>query len=205
MKHRHLFLLTASLALTTAAVAQTPGPGPGPGRGGPPMMRQGGGWGLLELDANADGKLTRAEFDAGQKARFNELDGNKDGSASPEEVQAAMQARFQTMEKERFAAMDTDKNGQLSLTELQAGRENGRGFGPPGGPGLRMRGGPDGPGGLADGPRRERAGPGDADNDGKVTLAEFTARPNEAFARADANKDGTVTIAELQALARGPR
>jgi Ca2+-binding EF-hand superfamily protein len=50
-----------------------------------------------------------------------------------------------------------------------------------------------------------RAGPADADNDGKLTFAEFTAHPTEAFTRADTNKDGTVTIAELQARAGVPR
>ncbi len=48
----------------------------------------------------------------------------------------------------------------------------------------------------------KRAGRGDADADGKITFAEFSARGAEAFARADANKDGTVTIAELQAMKR---
>jgi Ca2+-binding EF-hand superfamily protein len=47
-------------------------------------------------------------------------------------------------------------------------------------------------------------GPEDVDADGKITLTEFTARSNEAFARADTNKDGTVTIAEIQAKG-GPR
>ena len=49
----------------------------------------------------------------------------------------------------------------------------------------------------------KRAGPHDADRDGKVTFAEFTARGAEAFTRADTNKDGTVTISELQALKPG--
>jgi hypothetical protein len=42
--------------------------------------------------------------------------------------------------------------------------------------------------------------PGDADGNGSLTFAEFSARPTEAFTRADANSDGTVTIRELQTL-----
>jgi hypothetical protein len=95
---------------------------------------------------------------------------------------------------------------------LAFGRPDGP-FGDRGGPGERRGLRPDGaqgPGGppLQGGQpaeRAARAGPADADNDGKITFAEFTARPNEAFARADANKDGAVTIAELQAMPAGPR
>ena len=106
-------------------------------------------------------------------------------------------------EKERFAALDTDRNGQLSQSEFQAARERGRG--PDDGPRL-MRGGRGGPplGGPAGFGRGGRIGQ-DADNDGKVSFAEFSARATEAFTGADANKDGTVTIAELQSLTRGPR
>src|SRR5262249_42092448 len=115
------------------ASAQTPLPGgprgPGFGFRGPGFGPSG--FGLLEFDANADGKLTRAEFDAGQRARFNQLDGNKDGSATPEEIQAGMQAqakaRREAEQKARFAELDKDKNGQVSQAEFLAGmvdREN---------------------------------------------------------------------------------
>src|SRR5262245_28596279 len=75
-----LSLAVASAALATAASAQAPGPSPRSmgmrtGLGPENFVRDG--FGLLEFDANADGKLTRAEFDAGQRARFNQLDGNK--------------------------------------------------------------------------------------------------------------------------------
>src|SRR3546814_17190290 len=39
----------------------------------------------------------------------------------------------------------------------------------------------------------------DANSDGKVTKAEFTAKPLEMFGKADANKDGTVTPEERKA------
>lgn len=183
-------LATVALAGSAVAIAQPPGPGPGPGGGGP--------FGLLAMDANGDGKLTRAEFDAAQKTNFAKIDTNKDGTATPEEMRAFHKARTAEMKAEmsrvRFEAADTDKNGQLSPAELAAAHDKGgrgadggrqhRGHGK--GRGDGMRGGPDG-------------GP-----DAKpVTFAEFSARGVEAFTRADTNKDGTVTISELQALKPG--
>lgn len=205
------YLLAATtLALVSgAAVAQPPGhDGRGPGGHG--------GFGLLEMDANADGKLTKAEFDAAQRTRFTAIDANKDGSATREEAQAHRQAAMETHRAEaataRFTALDTDKNGQISQAEFAAGKPDG---GKDGGRGMRGGHGPRGAGGpppMAGGPRAGgpagapadgRAGPADADSDGKVTFAEFSARALEAFNRADTNKDGTVTIAEIQASKPG--
>ena len=198
----------AVLALAAgAASAQPPAHdaprGPGFGHGA-------GGFGLLQFDANADGKITKAEFDAALKARFDKIDANKDGSATHEEFQAAgkaeMEAHRSEMVKARFAELDKDKNGQLSQSEFAAGAPGMDGDGPPRGEGRRR--GMRGPGGspppfLADGgPGRDHGGPDgpDGPSDGKVTFTDFGKRPAEAFAKADANKDGTVTIAELQAL-----
>jgi EF hand len=177
-------LVLAALGVTAAAAAQPPGPGPGPGRG------PGGPFGLLAMDANADGKLTRAEFDAGQRARFAEIDANKDGTATPEEFKAFHESRREEMSKIRFAAIDTDKNGQLSPAELAAAKED--------------KPGPDGPRGeRRHGKGGREHGKPDGDDRKPISLTEFSAPGAEAFARADANKDGVVTIAELQALKPG--
>lgn len=196
-------MVVAALALTAGAASAQP-PADGGLRGPRP-----GGFGLLEFDANADGKLTKAEFETAQRARFNRIDANKDGTATPEELMAARkadaEARRAEMSKARFSALDTDKNGQISQSEFAESRP-----GPDGHSHRADRGGHKGPG--PNGPRRARAdgpdavksaGPRDANRDGKVTFAEFSARGAEAFARADANKDGTVTISELQALKPG--
>ncbi|RYZ12611.1 MAG: calcium-binding protein [Alphaproteobacteria bacterium] len=180
-----LIAATAVLALLAgSAVAQPPaGPGRGPGPGG---------FGLLEFDGNADGKLTKTEFDAGQRARFDKIDANKDGSITREEraayFKADADARRAEVTKTRFADLDKDKNGQLSQSEFSAGGARADGKGPGRHHGGRSMGG---------NPERVRA---DADKDAKTSFADFSARGAEAFARADANKDGTVTIAELQAL-----
>jgi hypothetical protein len=208
---RLILLAIPFAALAGSATAQIPGP-------------EGRGFGLLQFDANADGKLTKAEFEAGQRARFNQLDGDKDGVATPEEMAAGFkaqaQAAMESAKKQRFAELDKDKNGQLSQSEFLAadGQPDGRGLrirlpfrdGP--GPRLMDRGPPGAPDapGPGRGPRESGrkwalAGPPDADGDSKLTFAEFSARGNEAFARADANKDGVVTIAELQASAPGIR
>jgi Ca2+-binding EF-hand superfamily protein len=183
--------------------------------------RMGGGFGLLMFDANNDGRVTRAEFDAGQKARFAAADANRDGFVTPEEMRASMRQR---MADRRFARLDTDHNGQISKAEFEAAmpkpgaglRPDGPGMhrgwqgerphlarfgGPhnPRGPGLRA------PGDQADARPVRRMGPADANDDGKLSLEEFSARGSAAFARADANKDGTVTIAELRTSAGAPR
>lgn len=171
-------LALATLALVGAAVAQPPGRGPG--GGGP--------FGLLAMDTNGDGKLTRAEFDAGQRAHFAEIDTNKDGKATPEEFRKFHDAKRAEMSKIRFDAADKDKNGQLSQAELADARDG--------------KGGRDGMRGHHG--RRGEHGQRGGDDDAKpVSFTEFSARGIEAFTRADANKDGTVTISELQALKPG--
>lgn len=190
MKHR--LIATAALALVAGSAAAQP-PAGGPARGPGPA-----GFGLLEFDANADGKLTKAEFDAGQRARFNEIDANKDGFITAEERQAhrkaTADARRAELAKARFTDLDKDKNGQLSQSEF-AGDLRADGKGPDRDHGGPRGGGPGKPEHVkADGDKEI------ADKDSKVSFADFSARGAEAFARADANKDGTVTIAELQAL-----
>lgn len=204
---RTLLAALAVTALAGVAVAQPQGRGPA---GGP-------GFGLLALDANADGRVTRAELDSAQSARFQAVDANRDGFGTPEEFRAARDkehtARNTEMVAQRFALLDADKNGQISKTEFEAAA-TARADRKDGAHGRRApdrefrTGGPGGRHGMGRGDRADgkpgRLGP-DADADGKVSLAEFSARAAEGFTRADTNKDGVVTIAELQAAGPGRR
>lgn len=183
----------------------------------PPMGGHGGGFGLLVLDANNDGKLTRAEFDAGQKVRFTAADADRDGFVTPPEMRSAMMKRRMDA---RFATLDADRNGQISKAEFEAGLTKPDAPGGDLGRSHRFHG-PDGRGGpgFTDGRRPDggpataavhdassarqprRMGPADANGDGKLDLDEFSSRARTEFDRADTDKNGVVTIAELRALA----
>lgn len=120
---------------------------------------------------------------------------------------------------ERFDAMDTNKDGQLTIDERKAQRDRMRaergGMGPgmmgpgmmdgPAGPGKPIAGmapPPPPPPGVGPGPGGGRGGRGqmfarlDTNGDGKVARAEF----DLPFDRLDANKDGFVDQAEMAAI-----
>ena len=75
-------------------------------RGGPKMgMRGGRGMrgGMMRLDANQDGAITLAEFEAGALERFNRHDADKDGKITQEERAAAREAMKQRWQQRRAA------------------------------------------------------------------------------------------------------
>lgn len=86
---------------------------------------------FAELDANGDGALTIEEMDAHRQARFAKADADGNGELSIEELTAAANARMQGKIADRSARMmdqlDTDKNGTLSMAELEA-RGRGKGM-----------------------------------------------------------------------------
>lgn len=82
---------------------------------------------------------------------------------------------------ERFAELDTDKDGTLTAAEFSAGRQ-----------GSGRRGGGLGGGGLAGG----GMGRLDADGDGKLAKSEYVGSMLSRFDRLDANQDGQLTKAE---------
>lgn len=138
-----------------------------------------------------DKTVTRAEAQAMAGAMFDRLDANKDGKLD----KADREARI----AERFKALDTDGNGQLSLAEFAAAHDRamgpgakGRGMAPGEGPHrMGMRG--MGRGGMM------MARMADANKDGVITREEFIAAHLKHFDMMDANKDGSVTPAERKA------
>jgi hypothetical protein len=180
----------------------------GPGRPGGPF-------GLLEFDANGDGKLTRAEFDGALRSRFNDIDANKDGVITRAEIGDHRPKARADAEAARFQIMDSDHNGQISKAEFEAASKNRQGDDRPpmrgprghrgpgfGGPGAGHPGRPHPGQNPADAGQMRQGGP---DAEARIDFAEFSRGPAEAFSRADLNKDSVVTIAELQTLSKAMR
>ncbi len=119
-------------------------------------------------------------------------DTNNDGKISRAEYVAGATARF--------AALDVNKDGNLTGDELRTGRK-GHGM-------HRMGGRFDGARGQ-DMERRGGAGRGmarvDTDGDGRISRAEHMAQSAQRFQRMDTNGDGVVDKTELAAMRGGGR
>lgn len=181
-------LLVGGLAASHLALAQPDHDRPG-GRQGEMMAK---------MDANHDGKISKAELTAALDARFARMDANHDGKLTKEDWALNREARLD----ERFAAMDADHNGQISKAEFKAAHQ---GPGPEGrdDQGFGRRGHHRFGGGMMFG---GRGGPmAEAMKDGGVTRAEFMARPLAMFDKADSNKDGVVTADEMKAAREAMR
>jgi len=135
-----------------------------------------------------DGVTTRAEVEQRSAAMFARMDVNKDGKLDAADRAARRAAQFDRL--------DTDKNGQLSREEFSAGPQRGPEAGAQNGErGKHHRWGGRGRGGHG-GMMMGRGA--DANKDGAVTQAEFTAAALGRFDRTDLNKDGQVTRDERQ-------
>lgn len=89
---------------------------------------------VAQHDGNADGRLTWQEFDAFRRSRFDATDANGDGTVDVEEYvqefedrmrEEMEQGRGEQVEqtRRRFAALDADKDGQVSKKEFDASGE----------------------------------------------------------------------------------
>jgi EF hand len=113
-----LALVTVAVAaVSTAAMADRGGP---EGMGGPaPFLDFG------TVDADKDGKITKAEIEAFRTARAAAIDADKDGKLSATELKAQAMERAGERADEMVARMierhDSDADGMLSAAELAAG------------------------------------------------------------------------------------
>ncbi len=178
MKKFALAVSIAALGCAGVALAQAPKAG-GPG---------------------ADRTTTRAEALERANSMFERADVNKDGKLDTADREARRTAAFDRI--------DANKDGMVSRAEFTAMRP---GMGRHGGGQGSGQGEMRGPGGEHQGMRGHgmRGGHGrggmmmmrmaDANNDGAVSKAEFTAAAATRFDRADSNRDGQITPAERQA------
>ncbi|HZF45275.1 MAG TPA: hypothetical protein VEZ26_02990 [Sphingomonadaceae bacterium] len=206
MRKFTLVLSAAALAITGAALVQPATAQPGAGQPDDAQARP------------ARTPPTRADVEKHADDMFTRMDVNKDGKLDAKDREAR--------EAERFAQLDKDGNGQLSLQEFSAARPggpDGPGMRGPGGPrmGMGMDHGPDGPpppgeGGKPGGKRMGKgmgqdmgkgmgfAGPGpmmdpmaaDANKDGAISREEFKAAALARFDKADSDGDGKISKAE---------
>lgn len=94
--------------------------------GGMQGMRGGPVFDFAAVDADGDGKLTRAEMMAHAKARFDAADTDGNGKLSAGEIKAQAAARSEEMREmrsERMASrmierMDADDDGEISFDEM---------------------------------------------------------------------------------------
>lgn len=132
---------------------------------------------LLEtFDADGNGAISQAEIAAHRAATFESVDADGNGALSQEEFGMLKQIREARREQARAAAAE---NGDAS-------RQMGQGKGM--------------------GRKGDRRGPSfadlDADKNGSVSLAEFTANTEKMFARLDRNSDGEITAADFPGKVR---
>jgi len=82
-----------------------------------------------KMDANGDGKVSRAEHAAYAKQMFTECDANNDGIVTAAEMEKASLARGEKSGKhdksaaEKIQVIDQNGDGQLTTAEHEAGSE----------------------------------------------------------------------------------
>jgi Ca2+-binding EF-hand superfamily protein len=155
--------------------------------------------------------VTRAQVQAQVQNQFTLADANKDGFVTQAEfdtrlafVKNERQARRGERREARFAQLDANKDGAISKAEFEA-RQMRSGNRAERRAERRAQRGIAGRGALAGRMGKNWFVRADADKDGRISLAEATARPLQMFVRVDANKDGTISADEGRAAFKARR
>ncbi|MFC5067843.1 EF-hand domain-containing protein [Flaviflagellibacter deserti] len=108
-----------ALPVAAGAVAPVSAEKAGEGRGGKFVERM-----FDKLDANKDGVVDKAEFDAFRAQRIDATDENKDGFLDRKEVRESRREMRQEWRKHAgLMGRDSDGNGEVSRDEFLAGPE----------------------------------------------------------------------------------
>jgi Ca2+-binding EF-hand superfamily protein len=75
---------------------------------------------LLRYDSNNDGKITRAELEAGLRQDFRQADTNHDGRLDPDEVLAVNQRRIKIDQSIAIPLIDWNHDGYVDFAEFAA-------------------------------------------------------------------------------------
>lgn len=135
---------------------------------------------IVAAQPPASGDVPRAQYIAVQDGEFRKMDANKDGQVTKTEVEDFQRltsvAESQARNRQLFAQLDADHNGQLSPAEFAKVEAPT----PPvnGQPVIAQL---------------------DLNKDGKVSLVEYRTAKLASFDRIDTDKDGVVTVAEMRA------
>lgn len=109
------FVLGAALAHAEPDTRREPAQGQGRAQMEDAMFKR--------MDANSDGAVSKAEFQAFNTARFKEMDADKDGKVTREEMDVRVNRVMKNGLKhldDRFASADTNRDGGLDYNEAQA-------------------------------------------------------------------------------------
>lgn len=138
--------------------------------------------------ASAPRTMTRSAMLADVQKKFTGIDTNHDKVVTKTEIQAAETRAMAELGKmrdeqmaENFKKLDTDNNGQISLTEFKAIA-----------PDLKASETPD-----------QILTQYDTNKDGKITLDEYRSPQSAMFDKLDSNRDGTLTQQEVASARKG--
>jgi Ca2+-binding EF-hand superfamily protein len=131
----HKILIAAGMVAALSAGVATAQTSPAPGQGGGRFAAM-----FAAADANHDGTITRAEFDAARAARFTQMDADHNGSLSASEMPrwggaqhvrgdangdgAVSRAEWDAESARMFSRLDADNNGAISQAELTAAQQH---------------------------------------------------------------------------------